>query len=263
MDRTKVAQYWEGNADTWTKLSRSGHDPYRDALHTPAFLAMMPPVSGLRGLDIGCGEGTNTRQVAGMGAQMSAIDVSPTFVRHARAVDDGPKIDFRVADAVALPDAAASFDFITAFMCLMDMPDQGAVLCEAARVLRPGGFLQFSILHPCFVPPHRKGVRNADGQKVAIEVADYFARIDGRVDTWWFETLPADERQKVEPFRTPRFHRTLSEWVDMICAAGLVIERFVEPSASVEVAAAVPTVADTRIAPLALLIRARKPTRVQ
>jgi hypothetical protein len=45
----------------------------------------------------------------------------------------------------------------------------------------------------------------------------------------------------------------------MICSAGLVIERFVEPSASDEVAAAEPVVADTKIAPLALLVRARKP----
>ena len=45
-----------------------------------------------------------------------------------------------------------SFDFVTSFMALMDMPDQGRVLREIARVLKPGGFLQFSILHPCFVP---------------------------------------------------------------------------------------------------------------
>jgi hypothetical protein len=31
--------------------------------------------------------------------------------------------------------------------------------------------------------------------------------IIGRIDTWWFETLPVDERRKAPPFRTPRFHR--------------------------------------------------------
>src|SRR5437660_1115587 len=200
MDRKQVAQYWEGNADAWSKLSRTGHDPYRDALNTPAFLAMLPPVSGLLGLDVGCGEGSNTRQVARLGAKMSAIDIAPTFVQHAQAVDDGLKIEFRVGDAMALPFADATFDFVTAFMCLMDMPEQPQAFREAARVLRPGGFLQFSILHPCFVPPHRKTVRNAEGRKVAVEVGGYFDRIDGRVDTWWFETLPIEERQKVEPF---------------------------------------------------------------
>jgi trans-aconitate methyltransferase len=41
-----------------------GHDIYRDHLNTPAFFAMLPDVEGLAGLDIGCGEGHNTRLLA-------------------------------------------------------------------------------------------------------------------------------------------------------------------------------------------------------
>jgi hypothetical protein len=55
------------------------------------------------------------------------------------------------------------------------------------------------------------------------------------------------------------FHRTLSSWVDLICAAGFMIEKLGEPTASAEQAAAEPTVADTRVAPLFLHIRVRKP----
>jgi hypothetical protein len=51
----------------------------------------------------------------------------------------------------------------------------------------------------------------------------------------------------------------LSEWVEIICGAGLVIEQFGEPCASPELAAAVRVVEDTRIAPLFLHVRARKP----
>jgi len=92
-------------------------------------------------------------------------------------------------------------------------------------------------------------------------VAGYFDRIDGRIDTFWFGSVPQAERATVEPFRVPRFHRTLSDWVDMICAAGLMIEKFAEPSASEAVAAAEPEVSDTRIVPLSLVVRARKPPR--
>ena len=42
-------------------------------------------------------------------------------------------------------------------------------------------------------------------------------------DTFWFGSVPQAERTTVDPFRVPRFHRTLSDWVDMICAAGLMI----------------------------------------
>jgi len=261
MDREKVAEYWEANAETWTRHSRAGYDVYRDALNTPAFLAILPPVDGLEGLDVGCGEGTNTRKLAERGARMRAIDIAPTFIAHARAREaaDPRDIDFLAGDGMALPFANASFDFATSFMALMDMPDQHLAIREVARVLRPGGFFQFSILHPCFVPPHRKNLRDADGQPRAVEVARYFDATDGEVESWWFGSVPQDERARVAPFRVPRFHRTLSTWVDFVVEAGLIIEKLAEPRADIETAKAEPEVADTRIAPIFLHIRARKP----
>ena len=261
MESDAVAAHWESNADTWTRHARAGYDVYRDALNTPAFMAMLPAVSGLRGLDIGCGEGGNTRNVARRGARMAAIDIAPTFVHHARSLEDREPlgIGFQVADATNLPFDDATFDFATAFMCLMDMPDQGRVLGEARRVLKPGGFLQFSILHPCFVPPHRKVLRDAGGAPYAVEVAGYFDHIDGKLDTFWFSELPEAERATTKPFRIPRFHRTLAHWIDTIRGAGLVLEKLVEPMASAETAAAEPVVADTRIVPLSMIVRVRKP----
>ncbi len=261
MERFEVARHWEANADAWTRHVRAGYDVYRDALNTPAFLAMLPPIEGLRGLDIGCGEGTNTRQLARKGAKMHGVDIAPTFIRHAWAAEQAEPlgITFLIGDGVALPFEDSTFDFAAAFMSLMDMPDQGRVLSQVARVLRPGGFLQFSILHPCFSPPHRRVLRDEVGTPKAIEVGSYFDASDGRVDRWWFETLPTKLRERDAPFQTPRFHRTLSLWVELIVQAGFVIERFLEPCASAELAAAAPVVADTRVGPQALLVRARKP----
>ncbi len=261
MKSAELAAYWEANADTWTRHSRAGYDVYRDALNTPAFLAMLPPVGGLRGLDVGCGEGSNTRKLARLGARMHGVDIAPTFIRHAVAAENADPLGivFHVADAIFLPFAPGTFDFVTAFMSMMDIPDQARALHEVWRVLRPGGFMQFSISHPCFDPPHSRVLREADGTTRAIEVAGYFDTEEW-VDIWWFGTLPREERERVAPFRTPRFHRTLSEWVEIICRAGLVIEQFGEPRASPELAEAVPYVAVTRVAPLFLHIRARKPS---
>jgi SAM-dependent methyltransferase len=261
MKRVEVAQYWEANAETWTRHARAGYDIYRDGLNTPAFLDMLPPVRGLSGLDIGCGEGANTRELVRLGARMHAIDVARTFIRYARDAERAEPlgIAYGVADATELPFASGSFDFATAFMSMMDMANHGAALCEAARVLRSGGFLQFSILHPCFVPPHRRVLREPTGSTRAIEVGGYFDATDGRIDAFRFENAPEEERQKTEPFRVPRFHRTLSGWVDLIVDAGLVIKRFGEPRVSVEVARAEPALEDTLVAPLFLHIRALKP----
>ena len=262
MTRAEAAACWEANAETWTRHARAGLDVYRDRVNTPAFLAMLPPIAGLHGLDVGCGEGGNTRELARRGARMTALDMSPTFLRHAREAEaaDPLGIEYVHADAACVPFADEAFDFATAFMSLMDMPDQAAALAEAFRVLRPGGFLQFSILHPCFVPPHRRVLREADGTTVrAIELAGYFDNIDGRVDRWWFGAAPQAERARVPPFQEPRFHRTLSAWVNLVVTSGFVLKRLGEPCADEATAAAVPAVSDTRVAPLFLHVRGRKP----
>lgn len=262
MQAEDVAACWEGNAETWTRHVRAGYDLYRDKHNTPAFLAHLPPVAGLAGLDIGCGEGANTRSLAGLGARMSAIDIAPTFIRHAReAEEERPLgIAYQVADGMSLPFPDAGFDFATAFMSLMDMPNQAEALAEAFRVLRPGGFLQFSILHPCFATPHRKVLRDETGGVRAIEIADYFRETKGEIETWRFGGAPPDVRAEAIPFRVPRFHRTLSDWINLVVAAGFAVEHLHEPSTDEETARALPYLADTRVAPLFLHVRGRKAT---
>lgn len=261
MDSKENAAYWEANAETWTQLSRAGHDVYRDGQNTPAFLAMLPPVAGLLGLDIGCGEGENTRRVARLGAQMKAIDIAPTFVRHAKAMEEQEPlgIEYQLGDGAALPFPEASFDFVTAFMSLMDMPDLPQALAEIKRVLRPGGFVQASILHPCFCPLYRKPVRAEDGSIRAVELARYFDSADGEIETWCFSTIPLVKKVTVRPFRIPRFHRTLSSWFRLIYSTGLVLEELGEPTASDEDLRVHPKLEDTRVAPLFLHFPARMP----
>jgi ubiquinone/menaquinone biosynthesis C-methylase UbiE len=263
MDHNEVGRYWDRNADTWTALVRQGYDVYRDHLNTPAFLAMLPEVRGLRGIDIGCGEGHNTRMLARRGAHMTAIDISEAFIRHAKDEESRQPlgIAYQNASAVALPFAGEQFDFATAFMSLMDIPEQDKALAESRRVLRPNGFLQFSIIHPCFVPPHRRNIRDAQDNVVAVEIGRYFDSVDGEIERWTFNGAPKEVRSSVAPFEVPRFHRTLSQWVNMTIEAGFAIERMGEPRADDETAQRVPYVADTQVAPIFLHVRARKTDR--
>ncbi len=124
MDHNDVGRLWNENAEAWTELARAGCDVYRDGLNTPAFFEILPDVRGLCGLDIGCGEGHNTRLLAERGARMTAIDIAEQFVHHARAEESAkPKgIEYKVASAVDLPYSNAQFDFATAFMSFMDIP---------------------------------------------------------------------------------------------------------------------------------------------
>jgi ubiquinone/menaquinone biosynthesis C-methylase UbiE len=264
MNHLTVGDCWNGNAEAWTKLARAGYDVYRDQLNTPAFLAMLPPVVGQTGLDLGCGEGHNTRLIAKRGARMTGLDLAEIFVRHAREEEQRASlgITYHHASAVELPYAAESFDFAVGCMSLMDIPETAQVLDEAWRVLRPGGFLQFSILHPCFNPPHRRNCRDEEQRTTAIEVGDYFVETAGRIDEWIFGTAPLALRQRLPIFRVPRFHRPISSWLNLLLAAGFTLERCEEPRPSDETVLAHPSLQDAQVVAYFLHVRVRKPAAV-
>jgi ubiquinone/menaquinone biosynthesis C-methylase UbiE len=261
MGHTEVGRFWNGNADAWTALARAGYDVYRDYLNTPAFFAMLPDVAGLTGLDIGCGEGHNTRLLARRGARVTAIDIAEDFIQHARQAEaeEPLGIAYLVASAVELPFAGAAFDFATGFMSFMDVPETERVLAEAFRVLKPGGFLQFSICHPCFDTPHRRNLRDASGRTYAIEVGDYFRNLDGEVDEWLFKAAPPHVKQGLPKFKTPRFTRTLSQWLNLLIATGFRLERVEEPRPSDETVRACPGMQDAQVVAYFLHVRVRKP----
>jgi len=260
MDDLEVGQYWDANAEAWIKLAQAGYDVYRDYLNTPAFLSMLPDVAGRRGLDVGCGYGHNTRLVARRGAVMTGLDISETFIRYARADEqaDPLGIEYRRGSAQNLPFAVTSFDFVTAFMSLMDVPQEGQAIGEVYRVLRPGGFFQFSICHPCFSTRLWKWANDNRGQRIGVVCGQYFDPPQGDIAEWLFGAAPPEAKAGLRKFRVPLFFRTLSEWMNMLIDAGFAIERMNEPTADEETARKCPDVADTRIVAFFLHVRCRK-----
>ena len=263
MNHREVGRYWNENALTWTQLARAGYDAYRDYLNTPAFLAMLPDVQGLFGIDIGCGEGHNTQLVAKRGARLVGMDIAEVFVQCAKETeqDEPLGIEYCVATAVELPFSNNSFDFATAVMSLMDIPETDRVIEEAFRVIKPGGFLQFSITHPCFDTPHRRNLRNEQGLTYAIEVGDYFRNLNGDIREWLFSTAPSELKQHLPKFKVPVFNRTVSQWFNPLVRTGLVIECVEEPRPLDETVRECPDIQDAQVVAYFLHVRARKPSQ--
>lgn len=261
MDHTEVRRYWNGNADAWTKLARAGYDVYRDYLNTPAFFKMLPDVEGLSGLDIGCGEGHNTRFLTKHGARVTGIDISEVFIRHAKQLEDKEALGIRyqVGSAVELPFADSVFDFVTGFMSFMDIPETSSVLAEAYRILKPGGYVQFSIPHPCYDTPHRRNLRDERGLTYAIEVGDYFRNLEGDIVEWLFSAAPPQARKGLPQFKVPRFTRTLGQWLNMLIEKGFILERVEEPRPSDESVRECPDIQDAQVVAYFMHIRGRKP----
>ncbi len=260
MDELESGRLWERNAEGWTQLSRAGYDINRDAFNTPTFLRMLPDVEGLSGLDIGCGEGTNTRRVAGRGARMSGLDQAPTFIRHARETEaqEPLGIEYRVGSALELPYGDGTFDFATSFMCFQDLPQQERALSEAYRVIRPGGFLQFSITHPCFQTPKWEWVKDEEGRKRGMIVGDYFDMPEARVGQWTFSSAPRELVDRYGLFKVAYFDRTLSDWLNLVMRTGFQLEEIAEPHPAPEDLERYPQLYDARLIAYFLIVRGRK-----
>ena len=95
--------------------------------------------AGSRVLDIGCGTGYGTVELAAGAASAIGIDVSRDAIGHARLAYPLPNICFLQASATALPFADASFELITAFEVIEHLADWRALLAEARRVLHADG----------------------------------------------------------------------------------------------------------------------------
>lgn len=102
--------------------------------------------AGLSGavLDLGAGTGAQFPHF-GPAVTLHAVEPDPHMRRRAagRAATLDRAVDLRDAEASALPYPDDSMDAIVAGMVFCTLPDPGAALDEAARVLRPGGEFRF------------------------------------------------------------------------------------------------------------------------
>jgi len=261
MESEEVRKYWDRNAKAWTQLSRAGYDTYRNYLNTPAFFALLPEIAGKKGLDIGCGEGYNTRLMAERDAKVIGLDISTVFVQQAKSFQSGGSLnpEYLIGNAQELPFADVSFDFVTGFMSFMDIPDTETLLREVWRALKPGGFLQFSISHPCFDLPRRKNLRDAEGRTYAFELGGYFQHGDGKVAEWLFSAAPQEAVKGLSKFQTPNFNHPLSYWLNTLIQTGFVLEALSEPRPNDQTVLEQPSIQDAQVIAYFLIIRARKP----
>lgn len=265
MDDRDVARHWDENAPEWIRAVRSGWDVYREYVNNPVFFRMLPDLAGQAVLDVGCGEGYNTRRLADIGAKMAGVDVSEAMVDAARQHEERETrgIEYHVASGSDLGRFAdESFAAVVSTMAMMDLPDYEGCVAEVARVLEPGGLFQFSITHPCTMTRRFQWVRDDEGRRLGMMVGNYFGceptTPEQEVEQWFFGGAPPEVRAKARRFRVPRFFRTLSEYVNPLAARGFRILQIAEPMADDDAIRQCPDVEDTRIVPYFLVVQCRK-----
>jgi SAM-dependent methyltransferase len=107
------------------------------------FLDWLAPQSGLRWLDVGCGNGAFTEMIVSRCAPISVqgIDPSDGQLAFARTRPALRAAQFRQGDAMALPFPADTFDAAVMPLVIFFVPDPAKGVAEMARVVCPGGIV--------------------------------------------------------------------------------------------------------------------------
>lgn len=207
--------------DQWIGTHSMREDPF-----FPAVEELMGEVEGTRICDLACGQGRVARHMADQGAHVVGIDLSAKLLAIARSHEESDPlgIEYVQADARNLDEQVLGlFDGVICFLALMDIPDLTPTLQSVARILRPGGWFVFSILHPCF----------HTSQSGEMETPEGAVRTIGR---YFREGYWRSDSRHGPPGKVGAYHRTLSTYVNTLTDAGLQLVRLSEPGGTAAIA---------------------------
>jgi len=161
-------------AQTWDSESYAKNARFVTDLGAPV-LALLDPRPGECILDLGCGDGVLTKQIADLGCKVVGIDSSPDFVASARRLG----LDIIEKDAANLS-FGPQFDAVFSNAALHWMTDAGAVIDGVVRSLRPKGrFVAEMGGHNCI-----KTIQSA-----LIDELDRRGHDGKAADPWYFPTV--------------------------------------------------------------------------
>src|SRR5260221_7918375 len=153
-----VRDFWQAhiNNEYYTDAERAS-DSYFDEIerhryathyHLPELFASMDG-AGRTLLEIGCGIGVDSIQLAERGFTVTAVDLTENALAVAKqfASRRDISVDFRLGNAEGLDFPDQSFDAVYSFGVLHHTPDIERSVAEVHRVLRPGGTAQVMLYH--------------------------------------------------------------------------------------------------------------------
>ena len=118
-------------------------------LEQPAVWSIFDGVTPGAALDAACGTGRHARRLVELGHDVMGVDWSPEMLAVAKR--SVPKAVFREGDLCSLPLESASVDLVVCALALEHVAELFRAISELSRVLRSGGRMVLSDLHPAAV----------------------------------------------------------------------------------------------------------------
>ncbi|MFA5826191.1 MAG: bifunctional 2-polyprenyl-6-hydroxyphenol methylase/3-demethylubiquinol 3-O-methyltransferase UbiG [Gallionellaceae bacterium] len=114
------------------------------------YIDRFAPLASKTVLDVGCGGGILSESMAGMGAQVTGIDLGdkPLQVAKLHLLESGKQVEYRkIAVEAFAVERPAAFDAVTCMEMLEHVPDPQSIVRACAQLVRPGGYVFFSTLN--------------------------------------------------------------------------------------------------------------------
>ena len=225
----EATRIWDANADFWNARMGEGND-FHKQLVEPSQLRLLGSVVGDRVLDVACGNGQFARKLAELGATVVGIDAAEGMVRNAReCATPGPgSAEYRVVDATdegaLLALGVGSFDAAVCTMAIMDMASVGPLAQALTRLLRLGGRLVFSVMHPCFNSPAIKMSAEVEDKEGNL-VEDFSIKVGRYATPYTAKGLAMVGQPEAQHY----FHRSITTLYGVFFAAGFVLDGVDEP----------------------------------
>ena len=227
MVKDRVRQVWNANAGFWDSKMGEGNY-FHKTLIEPTQLKLLNIRPGDSILDIACGNGQFARKMAALGARVTAVDFSDKFIAIARS-KDCRNIAYQVLDVTSKTDlkklAGKAFDAAVCTMALMDMEHIDILIRHLPKVLKNGGKVIFSILHPCF---------NSGEMMLVHESDDLGGRVKNRyavkISNYLVEKTQLGVGIQGQPAAQYYFHRPVSTVLTHFFQNGFVLDAYEEPA---------------------------------
>ena len=228
----------------YSTLPRSVHG-LAGAPEWHALQTLLPPIQGLRVLDLGCGFGWFCRWAATEGAaNVEGVDISSKMLERARSMGVPSNVTYSEADLDSVELEPNSFDLVFSSLTFHYITDLRRLWSEVANALVAGGRFVFSVEHPLFTAPLQDGwLETAAGRRV-WPIESYLVEAPRKRD--WL--APGVIKQ----------HRTFATYLNLLAELGLTVSRVIEWGPTDEQIEANPAFAEERDRPTFLLVSARR-----